>query len=117
MKFISPIQSYSDIITNSSSEIFLMKESDAHYYDELVDTGDCISIELINDLDFIKSHWYCGELFCDYLGVSWEELISHKEYYDQLIGLYIVDIEDHFSGCQKVYEAAREDCLSSQYCH
>lgn len=48
MKRITKIQSVSDIITNSSFEVFVMSAEDANYYDEL-DTNGCVSIERIEE--------------------------------------------------------------------
>ena len=45
---VKGIKSFSDVITNSSSEVFVMEKSNAEYYDNLKDTGDCINIEEIN---------------------------------------------------------------------
>lgn len=47
---------YSDIITNSSSEVFVMEKEYAEYYNNLENTDGCIDIELI-DLDWILNGW------------------------------------------------------------
>lgn len=50
------IINWSDVITNSSSEVFVMHEGYAKYYNNLENTEDCITIELI-DLDWILNTW------------------------------------------------------------
>lgn len=47
MKLINGIQSISDVITNSSSEVFLMRKSDAEYYEGLENTEGCVNIQEI----------------------------------------------------------------------
>ena len=111
MKFITPIQSFSDIITNSSSEVFLMNKENADYFDSM--NNGCISILLISSLDDIKFYWYYSDLLCNYLGVTWDKLIEDKSNWEKLIGLYIVNIEDHFENCDEVYGEARSSCFAS----
>lgn len=48
MKFLTKIQSISDIITNSSFETFLMNERDANHYDSL-DADGCISVYMVTE--------------------------------------------------------------------
>ena len=52
-KFITKIQSFTDVITNSSSSVFIMREDDALRYDNLENTYDCISIVPI-DFNWVK---------------------------------------------------------------
>lgn len=51
------IKNITDVITNSSSEVFVMNENNALYYDRLEDTLDCIYIEEIN-WDWIENQGY-----------------------------------------------------------
>lgn len=51
---IRGIKSFSDVITNSSSEVYVMHESDANYYNNLENTNDCVDIEKI-DWDWVKT--------------------------------------------------------------
>ena len=44
---ITKIQSFSDVITNSSSSVFVMNETDANYYGDLAHTEGCIDVERI----------------------------------------------------------------------
>lgn len=48
MKILTKIQSISDIITNSSSETFLMHQRDAERYNNLPSDG-CISIDAVGE--------------------------------------------------------------------
>ena len=47
IKLITTIQSFTDVITNSSSSVFIMHEDDAHYYNRLDNTNGCITITLL----------------------------------------------------------------------
>lgn len=121
MKFLTKIQSISDIITNSSSETFLMNERDANYYDSL-DTDGCVSVYKVNEKWIRNSYWE-ADLICGYLDIeesfdylSYEDWQAFVDLYilprmDELEGLYVVDIEDHFAGCEHVLDDARDDCL------
>ena len=143
MRFISEIQSFSDIITNSSSEVFLMRENDAEYYNSLSADG-CISIERINEEWLSQNLRYNWELIFEYLNFD-KKLVSeykqwckhsysgywdypdegildlfmeeHKEEFGTLVGLYIVDIEDHFEDACDVLDNARGDALASENRH
>lgn len=47
IKFITKLQSYTDVITNSSSTVFIMHENDAKFYEK--DTpGGCCTIKCID---------------------------------------------------------------------
>ena len=48
MKFITKIQSIADLITNSSSEAFVMREDDAKYFESLPTNG-CVDIYAITE--------------------------------------------------------------------
>lgn len=127
MKFLTKIQSISDIITNSSSETFLMSKSPAEYYDSL-DADGCISVYKVNE-KWIRNNYWEADLICGYLDI--EESYDHLSYedwqafvdlyilpcMDKLEGLYVVDIEDHFCGCEDVLEDARGDCLWQESRH
>lgn len=143
MKRITKIQSVSDIITNSSSEVFVMTAEDANYYAEL-NTNGCVSIERI-DWDWVFSYgpqeyeMVCdicnlnpeevrGELHTTSWGSSWymdpnEETwkafceVHKEEIEEKLIGLYWVDIEDHFEDAYDVIEDARDDSRWTDYRH
>lgn len=146
MKLITKLQSYTDVITNSSSTVFLMKELDAKWYKK--DTpGNCCDIELIDE-QWIKDHCYEWQLIFDYLKLPYEEVaIQHEcwykpkwlseEYYwedpdpelwhmwldynmDRLkgiIGLYFVEIHDHFEDSYEYIDNAGKDALITDYRH
>ena len=72
---IIPIQSFSDIITNSSSEIFLMRENNASAY-WYNDSG--AQIELIDSRKWIKNHAEYSDLFYDYLLMTIPEILQDE---------------------------------------
>lgn len=129
MRFITKIQSISDIITNSSSETFLMHQSDADYYNNLPDTYECVTVTRVTE-EYIRSSWWDITLIQNYLGL--EELDGirmdedfYNDYIDEFIiphmdelkDLYIVDIEDHFENAGDVLDEARSDALASENRH
>lgn len=130
---ITKIQSFSDVITNSSSSVFVMNETDANYYGDLAHTEGCIDVERIT-MDWLYDHRYEFEMVCDMLKVDpgtitykhpkykcWEEpdpeawdtfLESHKEQIKEVFrDLYWVEIEDHFEGAYEVTENAYDDAI------
>lgn len=129
MKFLTKIQSISDIITNSSSETFLMHEKDALYYEGLENTDNCIYIEKVTKEWLLNNYWNC-DMICDYLDIedrpdSWcsrEDWEVFIEFYieplmDKLKDIYFVNIEDHFPDCCEVLDSARSDALSWESRH
>lgn len=145
MKFITKgIKSISDVITNSSSEVFVMCKTDAEYYDKLENTNGCININEItwNNLKNCRNEWEMVCNTCDinpevirgkrhtgsewwenyYEGPSqkeWENFLDiyHDTIQNKLIGFYWVDIEDHFENAYDVSEDARDDSIWSDYRH
>ena len=131
---ITKIQSFTDVITNSSSTVFVMHESDAKYYNQLDNTEGCIDIQpitmdwLINNVDefemvldllnipkseittYHKSNDYWGWWNIPEQSV-WESFLElHKEQIEEIvIGSYWVDIEDHFEGAYEITEEAMCD--------
>lgn len=144
MGTITKIQSVSDIITNSSSEVFVMAKQDAEYYEDLENTNGCVCITPIT-LDWILSwdgreewemicsiceldrtevqgEYHKGEWYSYYEGPdeeTWETFVNlHKDVIEERMkDLYWVDIEDHFADCQEVNESARGDALWTDYRH
>ena len=132
---IAKILSISDVITNSSSEVFVMDKSNADYYESLSDSEypgveENIYVEPI-DWSFIKNDFE-WDLIMDLMGISQEEsdpiendsdwddfCEKHKKELDDLIDrdLYFVEIEDHFTDCRDVFENAHEDCIWSDNRH
>ena len=134
---ITKIQSFTDVITNSSSTVFVMHESNAKYYEQLEDTNGCISIERIT-MDWLLNNAYEAEMVCDLLNVdiseiadwhdskyggwwntpdqeTWEAFLElHKDEIDTVFeDLYWVDIEDHFADA---YEVTRDACSDAKWC-
>lgn len=126
MKLISKIQSISDIVTNSSSEVFIVG-----YIPIFTTEGtesNCITIDPI-DSDWIERNIEWEDDAIAYalnsLGLKGEELVksypeSKKIIEEALDGYYFVDIEDHYD-----WESYREDidtikcvgCIYSDYRH
>lgn len=136
---ITKIQSFSDVITNSSSSVFVMNQTDANYYGDLAHAEGCIDVELIT-LDWLYDRIYEFEMVCDMLKVDpstitsrhpkygyWEDpdpeswhafLESHKEQIKEVFkDLYWVEIEDHFEGAWEVTEDAYDDAIWSDSRH
>lgn len=142
MKLITNLQSYTDVITNSSSTVFIMHEDDAKFYEK--DTpGGCCTIERIDYQWLLDNRWE-WELVFDFLDID-KNTISKKEedyyYYssywddpdedlwrlwvddnlsllqEKLFGLYYVDIEDHFEGACEYIESASNNALKTEWRH
>lgn len=139
MKIITKLQSYTDVITNSSSTVFIMNESDAKFYEK--DTPeDCCGIELIDKQWLYDNKWEWKLVF-DFLDIDkniisthvkekwysyWEDpseedwqawLDLNEETIKPIIGLYYVDIEDHFEGAYDYIESAGDDALHTEWRH
>ena len=144
MKIIlDKIKSISDVITNSSSEVFVMCKTDAEYYDRLKGTNGCVNIHEITwdwlkeegsdewkmvcttcniDDGIFKDYVVNTDYGCRYMSVSqddWEAFLElyHDVIQDKLIGFYWVDIEDHFEDAIEVSDDARGDSIWSDYRH
>jgi hypothetical protein len=146
MKLITNIQSFTDVITNSSSSVFIMHEDDANYYSDTV-PDDCLTIQDIT-LDWVKEHYWEWELILQACNVDFSE-VSHKEHYtyglrkeygytywkspasedwqqwvdanqsklEPVLGKYFVEIEDHFEDAWDVTENAYGDAIASESRH
>jgi hypothetical protein len=142
MKLITKLQSYTDVITNSSSTVFLMHKSDAEFYEEDTPEG-CCRIEKIDHQWLIDNIWEWALVF-DFLNIDKniisKERNSNYPYYsywddpdedswrlwiddnlsllqEKLFGLYYVDIEDHFEGAYDYIESAGDDALYTESRH
>lgn len=138
---ITQIQSFTDVITNSSSTVFVMSEFYADYYDKLAHTEGCIDVEKIN-MDWLNDHVHEFEMVCRLLDIdlseltvirenkywrgwetpdqdSWEAFLElHRDKIEEVFkDLYWVDIEDHFEGALDVTEKASDDAIWSDYRH
>jgi hypothetical protein len=95
MKLLTKIQSISDIITNSSSETFLMHQEDAEYYDSIPSDG-CISIDAVGE-GWIRNNYWEKDLICNFLNI--EELDDDcfsSEDWNAFVDLYIMPHIDKF---------------------
>ena len=138
-KFVTKIQSFSDVINNSTSSVFVMNTTDANHYGDLPHTEGCIDVERIT-MDWLSDHRYEFEMVCDMLKVDtetittkipkydcWDDpdpetwyafLESHKEQIQEVFrDLYWVEIEDHFEGAYEVTENAYDDAVWSDGRH
>lgn len=107
MKLITKVQSVSDIITNSSSEVFVTTENlIGKFSDEGVDSG-CICVTPI-DAQWLLDNAVCEqELVCHVLGLrdctnyrwdAWDTYVQDNidELSKKLDGYYFTEIEDHY---------------------
>ena len=132
---ITKIQSFTDVITNSSSTVFVMNEINAEYYDKLPNTNGCIDIYPITK-EWLYYHPDEIEMVCSILDINistittqefnswwtwwkpleqsdWEKFLdSHESLIEEKFSdLYWVDIEDHFEDASDVTESAYDDAL------
>lgn len=140
MKLITKLQSYTDVITNSSSTVFIMKEGNAEWYKKDV-PYNCCKIELIDEQWLIDNMWE-WELVFEFLGID-KSIISeevegyHHSYWEdidedawrlwidnnlsllqeKLFGLYFVEIEDHFENAYEYISDVKSDALYSDDRH
>lgn len=140
---ITKIQSFTDVITNSSSTVFVMTEPNANYYDTLEEAGECISIEPIT-FGWLLNNADEAEMICDLLNkdiseiAEWHESkyshggwwgIPNQETWESFLecnreeiekvfeDLYWVDIEDHFEDACNVTKEACNDAKWFEYRH
>lgn len=141
IKLITTVQSFTDVITNSSSSVFIMHDSDADYYNNLPNTHGCISLELIT-VDWVKQNWWNWELIFDYFNLDkntiskeitnlyysywetpsedvWEIWVENNKdlLESELSDKYFVEIEDHFENAYEVTEQAYDDAIVSKSRH
>lgn len=143
MKLITKLQSYTDVITNSSSTVFLMQKEDAEFYEKDTPEG-CCSIDEIDYQWLLNNRWE-WELIFDFLDLD-KNIISKEIEYDgfwphsywdtpdeelwklwidenlvllqeQLFGLYYVSITDHFEDAYDYIESAGDDALHTEWRH
>lgn len=139
---ITKIQSFTDVITNSSSSVFVMREEDAEYYSGTVPDG-CFGMSPIT-IDWIRQCPEEAEMICDLLDVDMETVTTwheyknswggywetpHQEVWDSFVelhkekieevfeGLWWVDIEDHFEDALEVTREAYGDSVWSESRH
>ena len=78
---ITKIQSFTDVITNSSSTVFVMHESDAKYYERLENTEGCIYIQPIT-MDWLINNPDEFELVLDILNIPYYERTTYHKFND-----------------------------------
>lgn len=66
---ITKIQSFTDVITNSSSTVFVMDSHSASYYNQLENTYGCINIEPIT-FNWLLNNVDEAEMVCDLLNID-----------------------------------------------
>lgn len=140
MKLITKLQSYTDVITNSSSTVFLMRKEDAKFYENDTPEG-CCRIEEI-DYQWLLNNMWEWELVFDFLDIDKNTISKKLEGYysfywddidedlwrlwiddnlsllqEKLFGLYYVDIEDHFEGADDYIDSAGDDALYTEWRH
>ncbi|WQJ53660.1 MAG: hypothetical protein [Wendovervirus sonii] len=130
------IQSVSDIITNSSSEVFIMPTTDAKKIDSTYATW-CINYELIGPDYMENEQWKIPDI-CEALKINIYQRFG-KEFYeltDEEVKNFIeeikpkflevfgenceysyIDIEDHFEKYEDAYEDAHSVCIWSDWRH
>jgi hypothetical protein len=146
MKLITSIQSFTDVITNSSSSVFIMHESDANYYESTV-PDDCLTVNEIT-LDWIKDHYWNWELILQACNIDFSEVSYEKTHnygpnnqhsytywrdpdkedwkhwvnmnqskLEPILGKYYVEIEDGFENSWDVTDSAYGDAIASESRH
>lgn len=136
MKQCFIIKSISDIITNSSSEVFVLNKEDARYFairsfDE--DTCDCISVTKMDYGWIYELGRFESEIFQTLLGIA-DELLSRDttpteeewnafclkysdEIEEKVLNKYIIEIEDHYLNAIEEIDKARDKCLYYENLH
>ena len=109
------IKNISDVITNSSSEVFVMKKEDASeiaLFDKDTETYDCISIHKMDE-NWVRTQGSLeAQMICDLLKIEnpfnedfypdeddWSEFVDEHldEMKEKVFRKYYIDIEDHFA--------------------
>ena len=129
------IKNISDVITNSSSEVFVMKKEDAGdvaLFDKDNETYDCISIHKMDE-DWVRTQGSLeAQMICDLLKIDnpfnedfypdeddWSEFVDEHldDMKEKLFGKYYIDIEDHFAEAEEILEFSREHSEWKDYRH
>lgn len=142
MKKIVKIQSVSDIITNSSSEVFIMEHSLAKSIENEYDT-ECITVNEITYDTLLQNTWdydiYTTLLVklgivsydeCNY-GRNWQAAETNREIFHNIIVSHeaeikkalteneyaLIDIEDHFEDWEDASDDAHSYCITYESRH
>lgn len=124
---VDNIKNVSDVITNSSTEVFVMKKSQ---YKALHRDKECRDTFWYKEItwEFVKTMDYQYETLCDICGIDksfldtcytsedWDAFLElyHDVIQEKLIGKYWISIDDHLDVDGKAISAAREN--SYYYC-
>lgn len=129
------IKSVSDVITNSSSEVFVMKKEDAcevALFDKDNETYDCISIHKMDENWVRTQGSWEAQMICDLIGIAnpfnedfypdeddWSKFVDEQldEMTEKVFGKYYIDIEDHFAEAEKILEFSRKHSEWKVYRH
>ena len=143
MKKIVKIQSISDIITNSSSEVFIMEMSLAQGIENDYNT-ECIMVDEITYEKLLEDNWNY-ELYsefldrlgiinmndCNYDDSDWHAYVENRKKFQEIVkaneekirkaltdNQYAwVDIEDHFTDWEDASYEAHNYCITSESRH
>lgn len=132
MRKLIQIQSFSDVITNSSSAVFLMHEEDGKSYERM--DNPCIDITPVSiSKKWLLNHSEYWDMFLEHLNLTQEYMDKpvrgdtrefdsnfidkHSLEFQRLKDLCVVEIEDHFDDYLEVMSSAKCDCLSWESWH
>lgn len=124
------IKSITDVVTNSSSEVFILQKDDAHNLEKEYPFVDVYEMTL----DGIKGNSWFSDLYSwaaktidesiPYVDENmdtdeWKKLVdNHKKAFETLASEYMeVDIEDHYAEWEDATDEARSLTISSKNCH
>ena len=124
------IKSITDVVTNSSSEVFILQRDDAY---ELERDYPFITVSELS-LDSIEENSWFSDLYSwavssisndtPYLSENidndgWREFIKkHQKAFETLVEDYVeVDIEDNYEGWDSATDEARRCSIASKNCH
>ena len=135
------IQSFTDVITNSSSSVFVMQSDIANKYRNMEEADGCIEIAPIT-INWLQRNLWEVEMICELLHIDPKTIMNYKEtgyggYYDYpsqevwnkflkdnreqiketFKDLYWVDIEDHFDGAYEITDDAYGEAIWSDNRH
>lgn len=128
MKLITKIQTVSDIITNSSSEVFVTNYDPTGIISE--DSDGCLTVEPITR-EWLQDNWYYeSEAICvipgleEYVSMSNDERSGLEDILlDKMAelakGYYFIDLEDHYKweSYESDVDLLKEDCFYHEYRH
>ena len=129
------IKNISDVITNSSSEVFVMNKEDASeiaLFDIDNETYDCISIHKMDE-NWVRTQGSReAQMICDLLKIDnpfnesfypdeddWSKFVDEHldDMKENVFGKYYIDIEDYFADAEEILEFSREHSEWKDYRH